>query len=267
MAAEDIVVIRSDGRSSGDLRDISITRNCSRFAEGSALVSFGDTRVICTATVEDKVPQFLRGSGKGWITAEYSMLPRATAVRTQRDSIRGRISGRSHEIQRLIGRSLRSGVALDLLGERTIWIDCDVIQADGGTRTAAVTGGFVALLDSLRVLFGRGSLDCIPITGFIGALSVGKIEGNLLADLRYEEDSRAEVDCNIVMNEFGDFIEIQGTAEGAPFTRQEFMKMLDLAEHGISSIISLQKESLDLDENEKEAIDAARYRLRQQQQG
>lgn len=266
MAAADVVVARSDGRLFGDLRDISIVRNYSRFAEGSALVSFGDTRVLCTATVEEKVPQFLRGSGKGWVTAEYSMLPRATAVRTPRESTRGKISGRSHEIQRLIGRSLRSGTALDLLGERTVWIDCDVLQADGGTRTAAVTGGFVALLDSLRGLFKMGTLGCIPITGFIGALSVGKIDGKLMADLCYEEDSRAEVDCNIVMNEFGDFIEIQGTAEGAPFTRKEFASMLDLAEQGISSIIRLQKESLDLGEKELEAIDAARDRLRQQQQ-
>jgi len=266
MAVEDVVVTRSDGRTPADLREISITRNYSRFAEGSALISFGDTRVICTATIEEKVPQFLRGSGKGWVTAEYSMLPRATAVRTQRDSTRGRIGGRSHEIQRLIGRSLRSGTALDLLGERTVWIDCDVIQADGGTRTAAITGGFVALLDSLRTLFERGSLDCIPIIGFIGALSVGKIDGNLMADLCYEEDSRAEVDCNIVMNEFGDFIEIQGTAEGAPFSRQEFTGMLDLAEQGISSIIKLQKHSLGLDKNEQEAVDEARSRLRQRQQ-
>lgn len=259
-------MIRSDGRSAGDLREISITRNYSRFAEGSALVTFGDTQVLCTATVEDKVPQFLRGSGKGWVTAEYSMLPRSTAVRTPRDSTRGKISGRSHEIQRLIGRSLRSGTALDLLGERTIWIDCDVLQADGGTRTASVTGGFVSLLDAFRVLFRRGMLDCIPVTGFIGALSVGKIDGDLLTDLCYEEDSRAEVDCNIVMNEFGDFIEIQGTAEGAPFTRREFVRMLDLAEEGIASVIKLQKDSLGLEKNEKEAIDAAQDRLRQQQQ-
>ncbi|MDO9508284.1 MAG: ribonuclease PH [Thermovirgaceae bacterium] len=266
MAAEDVVLMRPDGRTPRELREITITRNCSRFAEGSALVSFGDTRVICTATIEEKAPQFLRGSGQGWVTAEYSMLPRATAVRTTRDSTRGRVSGRSHEIQRLIGRSLRAGTALGLLGERTIWIDCDVLQADGGTRTAAITGGFVALVDSLRGLFGNGSLDCIPITGFIAALSVGKLGGSLLADLCYEEDSRAEVDCNIVMNEFGEFIEVQGTAEGAPFTRKEFTEMLDLAERGISSIVKLQKGLLDLSENEQKAVDIARDRLRELKQ-
>ncbi len=266
MAAEDFVLMRADGRTPQDLRKITITRNCSRFAEGSAMVSFGDTKVICTATVEDKVPQFLRGSGQGWVTAEYSMLPRATLVRTTRDSTRGRVSGRSHEIQRLIGRSLRAGTALGLLGERTIWIDCDVLQADGGTRTAAVTGGFVALVDSLRGLFRAGAIDCIPITGFIAALSIGKLGGRILADLCYEEDSRAGVDCNIVMNEFGEFIEVQGTAESAPFTRQEFNEMLDLAERGISSIIKLQKGSLDLGENEQKAVYIAKDRLRELQQ-
>lgn len=254
--------MRPDGRASGDLREISIIRGISRFAEGSVQVSFGDTRVICTASVEDKVPPFLRGSGQGWVTAEYSMLPRSTAVRMPRDSTRGRISGRSHEIQRLIGRSLRAGTALKLLGERTVWIDCDVIQADGGTRTAAITGGFVALVDALRGLFRNGVLGCIPVTGFIAALSVGKIGEVLAADLCYEEDSRAEVDCNIVMNEFGKFIEIQGTAEGDPFSRREFNEMLDLAEKGIRSIITLQRDSLELDAKELEAVENSKDRIR-----
>jgi ribonuclease PH len=256
---------RLDGRAPGDIREISITRGCSRFAEGSAMISFGETRLICTASVEEKVPLFMRGSGMGWVTAEYAMLPGATAVRTQRDSTKGRISGRSHEIQRLIGRSLRSGTALDLLGERTVWIDCDVLQADGGTRTAAVTGGFVALMESLRSLYRKGVLDCIPVTGFVAALSVGKVDGTLLADLCYEEDSRAGVDCNVVMNEFGEFIEIQGTAEGAAFTRPEFDGMLDLAGTGISAAIAVQKAALGLDRRELEAIDESRDRIRQRE--
>lgn len=260
------MIRRPDGRAPGDVREISITRGCSRFAEGSAMISFGETRLICTASVEEKVPIFMRGSGKGWVTAEYAMLPGATAVRTQRDSTRGRISGRSHEIQRLVGRSLRSGTALDLLGERTVWIDCDVLQADGGTRTAAVTGGFVALMEALRSLYRKGLLDCIPVLGFVAALSVGKVDGTLLADLCYEEDSRAEVDCNVVMNEFGEFIEIQGTAEGAPFTRPEFNGMLDLAGAGISAAIAAQKSALALDSRELEAIDESRDRIRQRQQ-
>ncbi len=273
MAAEDIVMpdpertsrIRSDGRSNNDLRPVAITRGCSRFAEGSAMVAFGETRVICTASVEDKVPLFLRGSGKGWVTAEYSMLPRATGTRTPRDSTRGGVSGRSHEIQRLIGRSLRAGTALALLGERTIWIDCDVIQADGGTRTAAITGGFVALVDSLRWLYGKGSIDTIPLRFFAAALSVGKVEGSLLADLCYEEDSRAEVDFNIVMNEFGDFIEIQGTAEGSTFSRNELFEMLDMAQRGIWEMIGMQKAILGLDEKEERAIRRAQDRLCEQE--
>lgn len=260
------MIRRPDGRAPGDIREISITCGCSRFAEGSAMISFGETRLICTASVEEKVPIFMRGSGRGWVTAEYAMLPGATAVRTQRDSTRGRISGRSHEIQRLVGRSLRSGTALDQLGERTVWIDCDVLQADGGTRTAAVTGGFVALMEALRSLYRKGLLDCIPVTGFVAALSVGKVGGTLLADLCYEEDSRAEVDCNVVMNEFGEFIEIQGTAEGAPFTRYEFNGMLDLAGAGISAAIAAQKSVLGLDSRELEAIDESRDRIRQRQQ-
>ncbi len=274
MAIEDIVMpglaetgmTRTDGRSASDLRTITVTRGCSRFAEGSALVAFGETRVICTASVEDKVPLFLRGSGTGWVSAEYSMLPRATGTRTPRDSTRGRVSGRSHEIQRLIGRSLRAGTILDLLGERTIWIDCDVIQADGGTRTAAITGGFVALVDSLRWLYGKGAINTIPLRFFAAASSVGKVGGRILADLCYEEDSRADVDFNIVMNEFGDFIEVQGTAEGAIFSRDDLLEMLEMAGRGIMKIIDIQKTSLDLDEKEERAILSAQDHLRKLEQ-
>jgi ribonuclease PH len=274
VAIEDIVMpglaetgmTRTDGRSASDLRTITVTRGCSRFAEGSALVAFGETRVICTASVEDKVPLFLRGSGTGWVSAEYSMLPRATGTRTPRDSTRGRVSGRSHEIQRLIGRSLRAGTILDLLGERTIWIDCDVIQADGGTRTAAITGGFVALVDSLRWLYGKGAINTIPLRFFAAASSVGKVGGRILADLCYEEDSRADVDFNIVMNEFGDFIEVQGTAEGAIFSRDDLFEMLEMAGRGIMKIIDIQKTSLDLDEKEERAILSAQDHLRKLEQ-
>ncbi|HPD98031.1 MAG TPA: ribonuclease PH [Synergistales bacterium] len=267
MAAEDILTPRIDGRSPDDLREVTITRGVNLFAEGSARVSFGNTVVLCTASVEEKVPAFLRGTGRGWVSAEYSMLPRATKERTQRDSTRGRISGRSHEIQRLIGRSLRSAVDLSSLGERTLWIDCDVIQADGGTRTAAISGGFVALVDALRHLYAKGEISCIPLAAFVAAISVGKTDGILVADLCYEEDSLAEVDCNIVMNEFGDFIEVQGTAEGTPFPRQDLDRMLDLAEKGIRSIIGVQKKVLDLDEAEMKAIEDARDRICKLQQG
>jgi ribonuclease PH len=267
MAAEDILTPRVDGRAPDELRKVTITRGASRYAEGSARVSFGDTVILCTASVEEKVPPFLRGTGHGWVSAEYSMLPRATKERTQRDSTRGRISGRSHEIQRLIGRSLRASVALSLLGERTLWIDCDVIQADGGTRTAAISGGFVALADALRHLYAKGSINCIPLLAFVAAISVGKTGGALAADLCYEEDSLAEVDCNIVMNEFGDFIEIQGTAEGTPFPRQDLDRMLDLAGKGIGSIIGIQKKVLDLRKTEMRAIEDARDRIRKLQQG
>ncbi|HPE90814.1 MAG TPA: ribonuclease PH [Synergistales bacterium] len=257
---------RIDGRAPGDLREISILRGCSRFAEGSALVDFGATRVLCTASVEEKVPLFLRGSGKGWVTAEYSMLPRSTEIRTPRDSVRGGISGRSHEIQRLIGRSLRAGTALELLGERTVWIDCDVLQADGGTRTAAITGGFVALVDALRWLFARRCVDTIPLKCFVAALSVGKVDGEIVADLCYGEDSRAEVDFNIVMNEFGDFIEVQGTAEGEVFSRKELVEMLDLAGSGISSLIDIQKSALGFTGEEERELAVARDRIRQLEQ-
>jgi ribonuclease PH len=245
---------RCDGRAPEELRPVSIERGFTKYAEGSVRIGFGDTWLICTASVEEKVPAFLRGSGQGWVTAEYSMLPRATETRSPRDSVRGRISGRSHEIQRLIGRSLRAGVELDRLGERTIWVDCDVIQADGGTRTAAITGGFVALVDALRTLHGSGSIDCIPVRAFVAALSVGKVKGEILADLCYEEDSAAEVDCNVVMNDKGEYIELQGTGESGTFLRGELEQLLDIAESGIGRLVQLQKDCLELSEAEREAF-------------
>lgn len=260
-------VRRADGREPGEHRPVTITRGYSRFAEGSALVEFGDTRVLCTASVEERVPLFMRGGGKGWVTAEYSMLPRSTETRTPRDSARGGVSGRSHEIQRLIGRSLRAGTGLELLGERTLWIDCDVLQADGGTRTAAITGGFVALVDALRRLFAEGVIDTIPLKYFVAAISVGKVDGSIVTDLTYGEDSRAEVDFNVVMNEFGDFIEVQGTAEGDPYSRLELLDMIDLAEEGVASMITLQKSCLSLTQEEERAVALARYSIRERQQG
>lgn len=245
---------RRDGRSPEQLRQVTIDRGFTKYAEGSVRVGFGDTWLICTASVEEKVPAFLRGTGQGWITAEYSMLPRATETRSPRDSARGRVSGRSHEIQRLIGRSLRAGVNLGRLGERTVWVDCDVIQADGGTRTAAITGGFVALVDALRNIFKAGNTGCIPVRSFVAALSVGKVEGEILADLCYEEDTAAEVDCNVVMNDKGEFIELQGTGESGTFSRKELDRLLDLAALGIGKLVALQRESLDLTEEEQEAF-------------
>jgi ribonuclease PH len=206
------------------------------------LIEAGRTRVICTASVEDKVPPFLRGAGKGWVTAEYGMLPRATATRNSREASRGKQSGRTQEIQRLIGRSLRAVTQLEALGERTVWIDCDVIQADGGTRTAAITGGFVALVLALQRLKERGTLKRIPVTDHVAAISVGIVKGAPLLDLAYDEDSTADVDMNVVMTGDGRFIEVQGTAEGAPFTRESHDALLALAEAGIGELVSLQRE-------------------------
>ena len=235
---------RVDGRQPVDLRPIHITRNYTRHAEGSVFIEIGDTKVICTASVEDRPPQFLKGTGKGWVTAEYGMLPRATGVRTQREAARGKIGGRTHEIQRLIGRSLRAVVDLNALGERTIWLDCDVIQADGGTRTASITGAFIALADALHKLKEQGAISRMPVTDFIAATSVGRLAGEIILDLCYEEDSAAEVDMNIVMTGSGRFVEVQGTGEEASFTRQEMDAMIDLASRGISSLIFSQKEAL-----------------------
>lgn len=255
---------RIDGRALDQLRPVRIERGFNRYAEGSALVSFGDTKVMCTASVEEKTPQFLRGSGKGWVTAEYAMLPRATASRTPRDVVKGQVTGRSQEIQRLIGRSLRAAVALPKLGERTVWIDCDVIQADGGTRTAAITGGFVALVDALRWLWHEGKLTCIPLAHFVAAVSSGIVDGKLMLDLCFEEDSKASVDFNVVMNEALQFIEIQGTAEEGAFASDDLHFMLALARRGIEELIKIQDRSLQLSSEERKAIEIAGS-LRQQQ--
>jgi ribonuclease PH len=210
-------------------------------AEGSVLIEVGKTRVVCTASVEDRVPPFLRNTGKGWVTAEYGMLPRATSTRTQREASAGKVGGRTQEIQRLIGRSLRSVMRLPELGERTIWVDCDVIQADGGTRTASITGGFVALALALRKLRDTGVLRSIPVTDFVAATSVGVIDGTPMLDLAYEEDSRADVDMNIVKTGDGRFVEVQGTAEGPPFERQALDSLMELADGGIRSLVDIQR--------------------------
>lgn len=235
--------MRPSGRAEDELRHVSIERHFTRYAEGSVLVCFGDTRVICTASVEDRVPPFLRGRGRGWVTAEYGMLPRATGERSGREAARGRQGGRTMEIQRLIGRSLRAAVDLAALGECTITLDCDVIQADGGTRTAAITGSFVALMDAVRSR-GRASAKS-PIHGQVAAVSVGIYQGQPVLDLDYAEDSEAETDLNVVMNDNGGFIEVQGTAEGHAFRRGELDAMLNLAEGGIKTLLELQRDALE----------------------
>jgi ribonuclease PH len=232
---------RSDGRHPGDLRQVTISRDFLPHAEGSVLIEMGRTKVICTATVDEKVPNWLRGSGQGWITAEYGMLPRSTDSRMNRESSTGKVGGRTQEIQRLIGRSLRSVVDLKALPELTIWIDCDVIQADGGTRTASITGAFVALYDSLRWLVKKGKITEIPLSEFVSAVSVGIVDGEPLLDLCYEEDSRAQVDMNVIMTQSGKFIEIQGTAEAEPFDRDEMNKLIDLASKGIIELTAIQR--------------------------
>jgi ribonuclease PH len=237
--------MRPDGRRADELREIKITRNFIKTAEGSALIEVGDTRVICTASIEDKVPPFLKDQNKGWITGEYSMLPRSTLSRSIRESAIGRVGGRTHEIQRLIGRSMRSVVNLSDLGERTIWLDCDVIQADGGTRTASITGAFVALVDAIRYALDENLIDRYPIGDYLAAVSVGIVGGEPRLDLSYAEDSSAEVDMNVVMTESGEFIEIQGTAETRPFGRTGLDTMLDLASKGINQIIEIQKAVLE----------------------
>ncbi|HUY84516.1 MAG TPA: ribonuclease PH [Steroidobacteraceae bacterium] len=232
--------MRPSGRANDELRALIFTRGFTRHAEGSVLVGFGETRVLCTATIEDGVPSFLRGSGQGWITAEYGMLPRATHTRGAREAVRGKQSGRTQEIQRLIGRSLRAIVDLKALGERTVTIDCDVLQADGGTRTAAITGGFVALADAIDALLARRVLRANPLHGQVAAVSVGIYRGEAVLDLDYAEDSDAETDMNVVMNSGGAFIEIQGTAEGHAFRRHELDKLLDLATAGIARLHAAQ---------------------------
>lgn len=236
---------RHDGRNFNELREVKIEPNYLMHPEGSVLIQVGNTKVICTATIEDKVPGFLRGQGKGWITAEYSMLPRATAERTQRDASRGKINGRTMEIQRLIGRALRSIVDLEAIGEKTVWIDCDVIQADGGTRTASITGAFVALTQAISKIHAEKPYNKFPVIDYLAATSVGFIDvvGAVL-DLDYIEDSKANVDMNLVMTGSGRFVEIQGTGEEATFSRNDLNELLDLGEKGISELIELQKEVL-----------------------
>jgi ribonuclease PH len=235
---------RHDGRRADELRAISIEPNFLDHAEGSALVRFGNTWVICTVSLEDRVPQFLRGTGGGWVTAEYGMLPRSTNTRTEREAARGRQSGRSQEIQRLIGRALRSVTNLDLLGERSFLVDCDVIRADGGTRTAAITGSCVALAHALNVLVRDGITASLPMTGLVGAVSVGVVEGQAALDLDYPEDSAAEVDFNVVMTDDGRFVEVQGTAEGAAFDRGMMDRLIDLAAGGIRELHAAQRAAL-----------------------
>jgi ribonuclease PH len=235
---------RFDGRSPDEMRKVRITNGYTKHAEGSVLVEIGDTKVICTVSVEDRVPQFLKGKGEGWITSEYGMLPRATTTRMQRESTKGMPSGRTQEIQRLIGRSLRAVVDMKSLGERTLWVDCDVIQADGGTRTASITGAFVALVDALKSMKARNLFSELPLLDFVAATSVGKVKGELLLDLAYEEDSCAEVDMNIVKTGRGRFVEIQGTAEKTPFDDDEMLKLLALADKGIQDLVRAQRNVL-----------------------
>jgi len=234
--------MRSDGRALDQLRPVTITPRYTKHAEGSALIEVGDTKVICTVSVEDRVPPFLKGQGEGWITAEYGMLPRSTSTRSQREVTKGRASGRTHEIQRLIGRSLRAVVDMRALGERTLWVDCDVIQADGGTRTASITGGFVALVLAFEKLRQQAAISRVPITDYVAATSVGVIDGTPMLDLAYEEDSRAEVDMNVVKTSDGRYIELQGTAETKPFDRAGLDALLALADSGIRQLIEKQRE-------------------------
>jgi ribonuclease PH len=235
---------RTQNRAANALRPVTITRGFTVHAEGSVLIEFGATKVLCTASVEEKVPPHKRGSGEGWVTAEYGMLPRATHTRSDREAARGKQSGRTQEIQRLIGRSLRAVFDLKLLGERTIHLDCDVLQADGGTRTAAITGAFVAALDAVNGLLAAGKITQSPITAPVAAISVGIVQGTPLLDLEYVEDSACDTDMNVVMTGAGHFVEVQGTAEGAPFSRSEMGALLDLAEKGITELMALQLQAL-----------------------
>lgn len=233
--------MRISGRQPDQMRLVKITPNYLKYAEGSVLIEAGDTWVICTASVEDKVPPFLKGTGLGWVTAEYGLLPRSTETRNVREASRGKVSGRTSEIQRLVGRSLRAVVDFEALGERTIWIDCDVIQADGGTRTASITGAFVAMCMAMRGLKEQGLIERMPVKDYVAAISVGIVDGEAVLDLEYAEDSRAEVDMNVVMTGKGEFVEIQGTAEGKPFSRAQMDKLLDLAAGGIRELIAIQR--------------------------
>jgi ribonuclease PH len=253
--------MRQDGRENNDLRPVNIHRHYVEHAEGSVLIEVGRTKVICTATLEEKVPPFLKGKGEGWITAEYGMLPRATGQRNVREVTRGKQGGRTMEIQRLIGRALRSVIDLKKLGERTLWIDCDVIQADGGTRTASITGAFVAMVDACDWLRRKGMLDRLPLTDFLAATSVGVVRGEPMLDLAYEEDSRADVDMNLVMTGSGGLVEVQGTGEGGPFSRSQLDELLALAQSGVERLIAIQRATLgplgvEVENNVRKAVGA-----------
>ena len=239
--------MRANGRKDDELRTVNIKRGYMKFADGSCLIEMGNTKVVCTCSIEEAVPPFLKGKKKGWITAEYGMLPRSCRARVPRESSRGRIGGRTHEIQRLIGRSLRSVADMGAFGERTIWVDCDVIQADGGTRSASITGSFIALVDALKVLKKRGLFKDIPLRDYVAAVSVGIVDKEPALDLDYDEDSKAEVDMNVIMTGSGKFIEVQGTAEGAPFSDKELGALLGLAKHGIIEMIENQRKALGKD--------------------
>lgn len=235
---------RHDGRKKNQLRPLKITRNFIKYAAGSVLIEMGDTKVICAATVEERVPPFLRDQKKGWVTAEYAMIPPSSKERIARESARGKVGGRTHEIQRLVGRSLRAVTDMVALGERTVWIDCDVIQADGGTRMASITGAFIALVDALRHLQKEGKIKSLPIRDYLAAISVGKMNGELLLDLDYPEDAKAEVDMNVVMTGSGKMVEVQGTAEREPFYKKELDQLLRLATSGIKKLVTSQKKLL-----------------------
>ncbi|MGG7098390.1 ribonuclease PH [Clostridium sardiniense] len=239
--------MRCDGRKNDQVRQTKVTRNYTKYAEGSVYIKVGDTKVLCNVSIEDKVPPFLKGSGEGWITAEYNMLPRSTGTRKIRDIARLKIDGRTMEIQRLIGRALRSVVDLKALGEKTLWIDCDVIQADGGTRTTSITGAFIAMVDAVNKLHKERPFKVYPIRSFVAATSIGIVNGEKVIDLCYEEDSNAKVDMNIIGTEEGEFVEVQGTGEESPITRSELNELLDLGEKGLKQMISIQKNSLKMD--------------------
>ncbi len=234
-------MVREDGRANNQLRPVKVTRGYMKYAEGSCLIEMGDTKVVCTASIEEKVPPFLKNTGTGWVTAEYGMLPRSCKTRVIREASKGQLGGRTMEIQRLIGRSLRSVMDLKCIGERTIWLDCDVIQADGGTRTASMTGAYVALVEATNYMIKQNMVKKDPVLDMLAAISVGILNGEDLLDLKYSEDSAAEVDMNVVMTGRGKFVEIQGTAEGEPFSRERMNKMLDLAQKGINELFEIQK--------------------------
>lgn len=238
--------MRPNNRELNQIRPVKITRHYTKYAEGSVLIEFGETKVLCNATIEETVPRFLKGQQQGWVTAEYGMLPRATYSRTQREAAKGKQTGRTMEIQRLIARSLRAVVDLKALGERTITVDCDVIQADGGTRTASITGACVALHDAIAHLIENGTLKTSPLKGLVAAVSVGIVDGEAVCDLEYVEDSNAETDMNVVMVEDGRMVEVQGTAEGEPFSHDELLRLLDLAKQGINQLVAAQREALNL---------------------